>query len=346
MTTPQPTPTRNTTSAAPNTDRSFIPDANPLLAAWTTPNETPPFGAIHAEQFRPGFDHAMAEQMAEIACIAANPEPENFANTILALERSGAALNRVSSVFHALAGAHTDDALMAIEREMSPRLAAHRNRIHLNAALFARIDALWNRRDALGLTPEQARVLERYHVTFRRAGAGLAEDAKARIAAIGERLAELGTAFSQNVLADEQAYALVLESEEDLAGLSEGARAAAAAAASERGLPGKHAITLARSSVEPFLASSARRDLREKALCGLDRPRPRRRGDRQHRDHRRDHRGCAPNERKAPRLSDLCALPPRRRHGEDAGPCADLAGAGLEVRRANAPWPTATPCRR
>ena len=267
MTTPQPTPTRNTASAAPNTGPDFIPDANPLLAAWTTPNATPPFGAIHAEHFRPGFDHAMAEQMAEIACIAANPEPENFANTILALERSGAALNRVSSVFHALAGAHTDDALMAIEREMSPRLAAHRNRIHLNAALFARIDALWNRRDALGLTPEQARVLERYHVTFRRAGAGLAEDAKARIAAIGERLAELGTAFSQNVLADEQAYALVLESEEDLAGLSEGARAAAAAAAAERGLPGKHAITLARSSVEPFLASSARRDLREKAYA-------------------------------------------------------------------------------
>ena len=345
MTTPQPTPTRNTASAAPNTGPDFIPDANPLLAAWTTPNATPPFGAIHAEHFRPGFDHAMAEQMAEIACIAANPEPENFANTILALERSGAALNRVSSVFHALAGAHTDDALMAIEREMSPRLAAHRNRIHLNAALFARIDALWNRRDALGLTPEQARVLERYHVTFRRAGAGLAEDAKARIAAIGERLAELGTAFSQNVLADEQAYALVLESEEDLAGLSEGARAAAAAAASGTRPAGQacdHPGALQRRAVFGILGTA--RFARE-GLCGLDRAGPRRRGDRQHRDHRRDHPAARRTSQTA-RLSDLCALPPRRRNGEDAGPCADLAGAGVGVLRANAPWPTATPCRR
>src|SRR5258708_3311357 len=154
---------------------------------------------------------------------------------------------------------------MAIEREMSPLLAAHRNRIHLHDGLYARIEALWDGRDTLGLAPDQRRVLERYDVTFRRAGAGLPADAKSRIAAIGERLATLGTAFSQNVLADEQAYALVLEGEEDLAGLSEGARAAARAAAAERGMSDKHAITLARSSVEPFLRSSARRDLREKA---------------------------------------------------------------------------------
>src|SRR5258708_1577101 len=155
--------------------------------------------------------------------------------------------------------------MMAIAREMSPRLADHRNRIHLHDGLYARIKAVWDARDTLGLTPEQARVLERYDVTFRRAGAGLPADTKSRIAAIGERLAALGTAFSQNVLADEQAYALVLEGEEDLAGLSESARAAARAAAAERGMSDKHAITLARSSVEPFLRSSARRDLREKA---------------------------------------------------------------------------------
>ncbi len=249
-------------TATPNGSQD---QSNPLLGEWTPPDETPPFPAIRPEHFRPAFDRAMADHMAEIEAIATCPDTPSFANTIVALERGGRALDRVSAVFHALAGAHTNDALMAIEREMSPLLAAHRNRIHLHDGLYARIKALWDARDTLGLTPEQARVLERYDVTFRRAGAGLPADTKSLIAAIGERLAALGTAFSQNVLADEQAYALVLEGEEDLAGLSESARAAARAAASERGMPDKHAITLARSSVEPFLRSSARRDLREKA---------------------------------------------------------------------------------
>ena len=240
---------------------------NPLLEAWMPPYETPPFAAIRPEHFKPAFDRAMADHIVEIEAIATRPDNPSFANTIGPLERSGRALDRVSAVFHALAGAHTNDALMAIEREMSPLLAAHRNRIHLHDGLYARIKALWDRRGELGLTPEQARVLERYDVTFRRAGAALPVAAKNRIAAIGERLAALGTAFSQNVLADEQAYALVLDREEDLAGLSEEARAAARAAAAEHGMPGKCAITLARSSIEPFLQSSARRDLREKAYA-------------------------------------------------------------------------------
>jgi peptidyl-dipeptidase Dcp len=250
----------------PSASSPSNPDqANPLLEAWALPGGTPPFPAIRPEHFRPAFDRAMADHMAEIEAIASSADTPSFANTILALERSGRTLERVSALFHALAGAHTNDALMAIEREMSPRLAAHRNRIHLHGGLYARIKALRERHDALGLTREEARVLERYDVNFRRAGAGLAADAKSRMAALGERLAALGTAFSQNVLADEQAYALVLEAEEDLAGLSENARAAARAAAAERGMPDKHAITLARSSVESFLRSSARRDLREKA---------------------------------------------------------------------------------
>src|SRR5215472_12572985 len=244
---------------------STVEQPNPLLEAWLPPHETPPFAAIRPEHFRPAFDRAMADHIVEIEAVASRPDAPSFANTIAALERSGQALDRISAVFHALAGANTNDALMAIEREMSPLLAAHRNRIHLNDGLYARIKALWDRRGELGLTPEEARVLERYHVTFRRAGAGLPTAAKDRVAAIGERLAALGTAFSQNVLADEQAYALVLDGEVDLAGLPEGARAAARVAAAERGLPNKHVITLARSSVEPFLRSSARRDLREQA---------------------------------------------------------------------------------
>jgi len=244
---------------------STVEQPNPLLEAWLPPHETPPFAAIRPEHFRPAFDRAMADHIVEIEAVASRPDAPSFANTIAALERSGQALDRISAVFHALAGANTNDALMAIEREMSPLLAAHRNRIHLNDGLYARIKALWDRRGELGLTPEEARVLERYHVTFRRAGAGLPAAAKSRVAAIRERLATLGTAFSQNVLADEQGYALVLDGDVDLAGLSEGARAAALTAAAERSMPGKHAITLARSSVEPFLRSSARRDLREKA---------------------------------------------------------------------------------
>src|SRR5215469_13473612 len=240
---------------------------NPLLGAWAPLDETPPFPAIRPEHFRPAFDRAMADHMAEIEAIATRPQTPTFANTIVAMERSGRALDRVSAVFHALAGAHTNDALMAVEREMSPLLAAHRNRIHLHDGLYARIKALRDQRDALGLTPEEARVLERYDVTFRRAGAALRAAAKQRVAEIGERLAVLGTAFSQNVLADEQAYVLVLDAEPDLAGLTEGARASARAAAAERDMPGRHAITLARSSVEPFLRSSSRRDLREKAYA-------------------------------------------------------------------------------
>jgi peptidyl-dipeptidase Dcp len=238
---------------------------NPLLEAWTTPHETPPFAAIRPEHFRPAFDRAMAEHIAEIEVIAACPDAPRFTNTIAGLERSGRALQRVSAVFHALTGAHTNDALMAIEREMSPLLAAHYNRMYLHDGLYARIKALQDECASLGLSPEEARVLERYDTIFRRAGAGLPAETKSRIAALGERLAALGTSFSQNVLTDEQSWALFLDGEEDLAGLSEGARAAASAAAAEHGEAGRHAITLARSSVEPFLRASARRDLREKA---------------------------------------------------------------------------------
>src|SRR5215471_12411996 len=253
------------TPPTPADDRTTPLSANPLLGAWMPPYETPPFAAIRPEHFRPAFDRAMADHMVEIEAIASQADSPSFANTIVVLERSGQALDRVSAVFHALVGAHTNEALMAIEREMSPLLAAHRNRIHLHDGLYARIKELWDTRDGLGLMPEAARVLERYDVTFRRAGAGLPAEAKGRIAAIAERLAALGTVFSQNVLADEQAYLLVLDGDKDLAGLSESARAAARAAATERGIPDKHAITLARSSVELFLRSSERRDLREKA---------------------------------------------------------------------------------
>ncbi len=165
-----------------------------------------------------------------------------------------------------LAGAHTSDAIEAVERDISPVLARHSNEFYLNGPLFRRIDDLYARRDTLNLTPEQARVLDRYRIQFVRAGAALAKAAQDRLAAINERLASLGTQFGQNVLADEKSYALILE-EGDLAGLPEFAKSAAKAAAEERGHTGKYAITLARSSVESFLQFSSRRDLREKIFA-------------------------------------------------------------------------------
>ncbi len=238
--------------------------ANPLLGAWTGAFGLPPFAALKPEHFPPAFQQALARQRAEVDAIAANPAAPDFDNTVAAMELGGELLNRVSSVFFVLAGADTSDALQEVERDISPLLARHSNEIYLSEPLFRRFDGLHRRRESLGLTVEQKRVLDRYHTHFVRAGAALAADKKQRLAAIGERLATLGTTFGQNVLADEKAFALVPE-DGDLAGLPDFVLAAARAAAEERGFPGKHVITLSRSSIEPFLQFSARRDLREKA---------------------------------------------------------------------------------
>ena len=238
---------------------------NPLLSEWAGALELPPFGAIRPGHFRPAFDRALADHRAEIDAIAENPAPPDFENTIAALERSGRRLERVAGVFFVMAGADTSDEIEAIERDISPLLARHNNALYLNRALYSRIADLYDRRDTLSLDAEQARVLERYHTRFVRSGAALDKKAQARLAAINERLASVGTQFGQNVLADEKSFVMVLD-ESDLAGLPDFARVAARAAADARGHPGKYVITLARSSVETFLQFSARRDLREKAF--------------------------------------------------------------------------------
>ena len=244
------------------TDTSAL---NPLLADWTAAFGVPPFAAITPEHFLPAFGRTLAAHRAELDGIAADPAAPSFANTIEALERSGRALDRVANVFSVLTGAATGDALEAVEREVSPLLARHSNAMYLDRALYARIADLYRRRSTLGLTPEQGRVLERYHTRFVRAGAALEKPAQDRLAAINERLASLGTQFGQNVLADEKAYALILD-EADLEGLPDFARDAARAAAEERGHPGQYAITLGRSSCEGFIQFSSRRDLREKVF--------------------------------------------------------------------------------
>ena len=241
---------------------------NPLLADWNGAFGVPPFARIKPEHFLPAFSYAFFAHAAEIAAIGAEAQPPTFVNTIEALERAGRALTRVSNVFQTLANAETSDAILAVERELAPLEARHWNKILMDAALFRRIDALYRRRAELHLTAEQGRVLDRYHAQFERAGAALAAPAKARLAEINERLASLTTSFGQNVLADEQAGIIELEGEEDLAGLPDFARTAARAAAQERGLAGKHVVTVSRSSVEPFLQFSSRRDLREKIFRG------------------------------------------------------------------------------
>ncbi|MCB1497687.1 MAG: M3 family metallopeptidase [Bauldia sp.] len=243
-----------------------VKDENPLLTPWETPFGAPPFDRIRPEHYRPAFEAAMAEQRRTVGSIVTNDAEPDFDNTVLALERSGMPLGRVSRVFFGLASANTSDALQAVERDIAPALSRHSDEIHLNGALFDRIARLWDNREGLDLGDEQLRLLERYHTIFERAGAGLDAAGKTRLAAINERLATLGTLFSQNVLADEASWMMVLDGEDDLAGLPDWARAAAAQAAEDRDLPGRHAVTLARSSIETFLQFSTRRDLREKAF--------------------------------------------------------------------------------
>jgi peptidyl-dipeptidase Dcp len=239
---------------------------NPLLGDWTTPFALPSFDEIEPAHFAPAFEKALKRHRAEIQRIAENRTRPTFRNTIAALESSGRLLDRVQRVFWCLTGAHTSDALQAIEREMAPRLAQHWNAITSNEALFARIDAIMESRDRLQLEPEERRVLERIHLAFVRSGAKLAGEPKKRMGEIVERLAALGTRFSQNILADEKAYALPLDSEADLAGLPDFVVSAAARAAEERASAATHVVTLSRSLIEPFLSFSARRDLREQVF--------------------------------------------------------------------------------
>jgi peptidyl-dipeptidase Dcp len=236
--------------------------SNPLTAPWTAPFGLPPFKDIQADHFRPAFETALAQHRAEIEAIAGNPAAPDFANTIEALERAGKLLTDVGSVFWNLTATDTNPEMQEIERDMAAALSRHSSEISMNSDLFRRVEALYARRDALGLTPEQARVLELTYKNFIRAGARLNDADKARMKAILERLAGLSTRFSQNVLADEASWLLLIE-EGDLDGLSADFRAAAARIAAERGASGKYAVTLARSSAEIFLQSAERRDLRE-----------------------------------------------------------------------------------
>lgn len=238
---------------------------NPMLKSWTGPyGGVPPFDRVRVDELIPAFEAAMAEQLAEVEAIAANPAPPTFANTIAALERTGRTLDRVQTLFGVHASTLSTPEVQAVEREISPKLAAFGDRITQNAPLFARLAAVYETRETSGLDAEQQRLVWLDYTNFVRAGARLDASAKARLSVINQRLATLFTQFSQNVLADETDDFLVLESTADLAGLSESLRAGAAAAAAAKGQAGKWLILNTRSSTDPFLTFSSRRDLREK----------------------------------------------------------------------------------
>jgi peptidyl-dipeptidase Dcp len=241
------------------------PGVAALLAPWTGPyGGVPPFGRFAGADLGPALSAAIAEDLAEIEKIASDPAPATFDNTIVALEKAGSALSRILPVYSIYTGTLSDDAVQALETEMAPKLAALFDQVTQNTKLFARIAKVSAARDTLGLSPEQKRLLWVDHTRFVRSGASLDGAAKEKLSALNQKLAGLYTKFGQNVLAQENEQVLWL-TEKDLAGLPENLKKGAAAAAQSRGKPGAYAIVNTRSSVDPFLTLSTRRDLREKA---------------------------------------------------------------------------------
>jgi peptidyl-dipeptidase Dcp len=239
--------------------------ATPLNLPWAGPyGGVPPFDRARVVDFAPAVEQAMAEQLVAIDRIAADPAPPTFANTIAAAERAGRPLDRVLTVYGVFCSSLSDEPLQAVERDLAPKLAAFQDRIVQNAGFFRRVAAVHESADEAGLEAEERRAAKVLFTNLVLAGARLAPEEQAELASINEQLASLHTTFAQHVLAEESGQAIVLDDEGDLAGLPEVARRAAAEAAEERGRAGSWAIPNTRSSVEPFLTFSERRDLRER----------------------------------------------------------------------------------
>jgi peptidyl-dipeptidase Dcp len=239
--------------------------ANPLLAKWEGPyGGVPPFDSVKVSHFKPALEAAMTENLAEIDRIAQNPAAPTFENTIAALESAGRTLDRVQTIYGVFGSTMAGPEFQVIQREMAPRLAGFNDQITQNEALFKRIETVYNSKQKAKLSPEQQRLTWLYYTNFVRAGARLGTEAKARLSQINQNLAGLYTKFGQNILAEENGQFLVLK-EADLAGLPQSLRDAAAAVAATKKQPGAWVIMNTRSSIDPFLTYSDRRDLREKA---------------------------------------------------------------------------------
>jgi peptidyl-dipeptidase Dcp len=239
---------------------------NPLFTESTLPYHIPPFDRIKDEHFVPAFEKGMADQLKEVETIATNKDKPTFENTIVALERSGESLGRVDRIFSNLTGANTNPALQKIEKEMSPKLAAHEDAIFLNGALFRRVQSLYDNREKLGLDSESKWLIERYYKDFVRAGAKLSEADKGKLKTMNAELAALQTTFAQNVLKEKNASSIVVDDRAELAGLSESEIAAATAAAKAEGKQGKFVIGLQNTTGQPALTSLTNRALRERIM--------------------------------------------------------------------------------
>ncbi|MGB0406719.1 MAG: M3 family metallopeptidase, partial [Pseudomonadales bacterium] len=253
--------------------------ANPFLTPSPLPYGLPPFDQIEHAHFAPAFAAGMAEERAQVEAILANSGAPSFENTIVALEMTGSTLDRVSRVFYALSSAHTNDDIQALRADLAPQLAAHRDAIMLNPALFERVAMVYGQREALGLEGEALRLVEEIYKDFQRAGAALDDGARARLKEINSALAKESAAFSDAVLSEVNASAIVVENEAELAGLSEDRRAALAQAADEAGL-GAHRwlISLRNTTGQPVVADLTHRPLRER-LQKASEARGRRGGD-------------------------------------------------------------------
>jgi peptidyl-dipeptidase Dcp len=239
---------------------------NPLLSEWTGPyGGAPPFDRVKVSDFKPALEAAMAENLSEVDKIAGDPAPPTFENTVVAMERAGRALDRVTTFYGIWSSNMNGPEFQSVQREMAPRLAAFFDRVTQNAALFRRIEAVYNSPSKKKLSPEQQRLAWLYYTNFVRGGAKLDAQSKSRLSEINQKLAGLYTRFSQNLLADENEQFLVLRSEAELAGLPQSLRDAAAAAGEAKKQPGAWVILNTRSSIDPFLTYSDRRDLRERA---------------------------------------------------------------------------------
>jgi len=237
---------------------------NPLVAEFRTPFGVPPFDLIKPEHLMPAFEQGMAEQKKEVEAIVKSAAAPTFTNTLEALDRSGALLRKVNLVFSNLNSSNTSDALQQIAKDVAPKLAKHQDDLALDPGLFARVKAVYEGRDKLTLTPEQARLLDKTYKAFVRGGANLPPDKQARFRQVNEELSVLTVKFGENILKENNAFALVVDKEADLAGLPPAVVSAAAETAKERGKPGKWAFTLAKPSLIPFLQYSEKRDLRER----------------------------------------------------------------------------------
>jgi peptidyl-dipeptidase Dcp len=259
-------PEASPSPSATKTEKKTAVGANPFLTESTLPYKLPPFDKIKDEHFQPALEQGMAEELKEVEAIAKQTEKPTFENTVVALEKSGQLHTRARRVFSAFGSANTNPTLQKLEKEMAPKFAAHADAIHLNGPLFARIQALYDARDSSSLDAESKWLLERYYKDFVRAGAKLSEADKTKLKAMNAELATLSTTFEQNVLKEKNASSIVVDTREELAGLSENEIAAAAAAAKADGKEGKFVIRMLNTTGQPALASLENRPLREKIM--------------------------------------------------------------------------------